>query len=145
MARYVSGARTTAGSTTLPQFSVYSAAAVGFSLRECGLFNTVATSTNEKLTRMTTAGTQGAGQVEAKYDPNSVAASATAVLTHTVAPTLGDDLGYRCPLGAAVGAGVIWTFLASGILCPVATTQGIGIIVASGTGQALDAYMVWDE
>jgi hypothetical protein len=145
VARYASGLRTGAGSTTLPQFSVYSAAAVGFALRECGIFNTTTTATAEKLTRLTNATGVGAGQVEAKYDDTSNAAQATAFTTHGSNPGLGDDLGYRTTCGAAAGAGPIWTFPATGIHCPVGTANGVGVIVATGTGQVLDAYMVWDE
>jgi hypothetical protein len=145
MARYSAGVLTGAGSTTLPIVSLYSAAAVGAKIREIGVFNTTATAVALKLVRLTTAGTQGAGLVEAKHDADSAAASATAVTTHTVAPTLGDDLGYRASLGAAVGAGVIWTFGDSGLRVPVGTANGIGVIVENGTGQACQAYVVWDE
>jgi hypothetical protein len=145
MARYSSGVKTTAGSTTLPLISIYAAAAVAGKIREVGCFNTTATAVDIKLVRLTTAGTQGAGQVEAKYDPDSAAASCTVFTTHSGAPTLGDDLGYRASLGAAVGSGVIWTFGDSGLRFPVGTGNGVGVIVENGTGQALQAYIVWDE
>jgi len=74
-----------------------------------------------------------------------VAASCTAVSTHTVAPTLGDDLGYRASIGAAIGAGVIWTFGDSGLRIPVGTANGIGVIAENGTGQAAQIYLVFDE
>jgi hypothetical protein len=146
MARYASGTRTGAGSTTLPILSIYAAAAVNFRLREVGCFNTTATAVAIKLVRLASAGTQGAGLVEAKLDSSSVAASCTVFTTHTGAPTLGDDLGYRFTCGAAIGAGVIWTFGGDvGINCDVGTGNGVGIIVATGTGQVCDAYMIWDE
>ena len=145
MARYSAGAKTSAGSTTLPIISLYSAAAVGAKIREIGVFNTTSTAVDVKLVRLTTAGTQGTGLTEAKYDPDSATASCTAVNTHSVAPTLGDDLGYRASLGAAVGSGVIWTFGDAGLRVPVGTGNGIGIIVENGTGQACQAYITWDE
>ena len=146
MARYSAGCLTTAGSTTLPIISLYAIAAVGASVREIGVFNTTATAVALKLVRLTTAGTQGAGLTEGKYDPNSVAASCTAFNTHSsTGPTLGDDLGYRTVLGAAIGSGVIWTFGEHGLEIPVGTGNGIGIIVENGTGQACQAYIVWDE
>lgn len=145
MARYNAGAKTTAGSTTLPVISLYSAASVGAKIREIGAFNTTSTSVDIKLVRLTSAGTQGTGLTEAKHDPDSATASCTAFTTHSVAPTLGDDLGYRASLGAAIGSGVIWTFGDSGIRIPVGTANGVGIIVENGTGQALQAYIVWDE
>jgi hypothetical protein len=145
MARYSAGAKTSAGSTTLPLISLYSAAAVGAKIREIGVFNTTSTAVDVKLVRLTTAGTQGAGLTASKYDPDSAAASSTAVNTHTVGPTLGSDLGYRASLGAAVGSGVIWTFGDAGLRIPVGTGNGVGVIIENGTGQALQAYVTWDE
>lgn len=146
MARYVAGiSGTGAGSTTLPQFSVYSSATVSFSLREVGIFATVATAQRLKLQRLASTGTQGAGQTEAEYDPDAPVASCAAFTTHTGAPTLGDDLGYRVSFPAAIGAAVVWTFGGTGIRTPIGTANGIGTIVATGTGQATDTYMVWDE
>src|SRR3990172_6804319 len=130
MARYSAGVRTAAGSTTLPLISLYSPAATAVAVA---------------LFRLTSAGTQGAGLTEAKHSPISAAASCTAFTTHTVLPTLGDDLGYRAAVGAAVGAGVIWTFGDTGLEMPVGVANGIGVLVATGTGQVLDAYIVWDE
>src|SRR5262245_30503064 len=102
MARYTAGVKTTAGSTTLPLASIYSAASVGGKLREVGVFNTTNTQVDVKLIRLTSQGTPGAGQTEAKYDPDSATASCTTFTTHSsTAPTTGDDLGYRATLGAA--------------------------------------------
>jgi len=53
-------------------------------------------------------------------------------------------------LGAAVGSGVIWTFGDDGLAITAAdavesTANGIGPVVATGTGQICQCYMVWDE
>ncbi len=145
MARYITGVTSTgAGSTTLPLVSLYSIAAVGFELREAASFNTTVTAARNQLRRLTTTGTVGAALTESKYDDDSAAASATAVNTHTVAPTLGDPL-HLMPMGAAIGSGTILTFYDRGVECPVGTANGIGIIVATGTGQIADIHMVWDE
>lgn len=145
MARFSTGVKTGAGSTTLPIISLYAAAANGGAIYEIGVFNTTAVAVDLKLVRLTTAGTQGAGLVEAPHNPDSVAAACTAFTTHSVAPTLGNDMGYRASLGAAIGAGVIWTFGSTGMRIPVGTGNGIGVIVENGTGQACQAYLVWDE
>lgn len=147
MARYSAGTRSAgAGSTTLPVGSLYASAAVAPKIREIGAFNTTAVEVAIKLVRLTTAGTQGSGLVEAKHDPDTPAAAATAVDTHTsTGPTLGDDLGYRADLAAADGAGVIWTWDDEPLRIAIGTGNGIGIIVATGTGQILDWYVVWDE
>jgi hypothetical protein len=146
VARYSAGVKTGAGSTTLPIISLYAAAAAAGAIYEIGVFNTTAVAVDLKLVRMTTAGTQGAGLVEAKHNPDSVAASCTAFTTHSsTGPTLGDDLGFRASLGAAIGAGVIWTFGSTGLRVPTGTANGIGVIVENGTGQACQAYIVWEE
>lgn len=146
MPRYSAGVKTGAGSTTLPIISLYGVANIGAKIREIGVFNTTAIAVDIKLVRITTAGTQGSGLTEAKHDPNTPAASCTAFTTHSsTGPTLGDDLGYRASLGAAVGAGVIWTFGDTGLIVPTGTGNGIGVIVENGTGQACQAYIVWDE
>lgn len=145
MARYQAGARTGAGSTTLPIISLYAAAAVAPKIREIGIFNATNTQIELRLVRMTSQGTPGTGLTESKHDPDSVAASGTAFATHSVAPTLGDDLSYRGTLGAAIGAAVIWTFGDSGLRIPIGTGNGIGVIVETGTGQVTQSYIVWDE
>ena len=146
MARFSGGAKSTgAGSITLPLMSIYSAAAISGSLREVGVFNTTATNVDVKLVRLTSVGTAGAAITPAPQVDRSAAASCTMANTHTVAPTLGADLGYRASLGAAIGSGVIWTFGDRGIEMPVAVTQGIGVIIENGTGQICQIYFVWDE
>lgn len=147
MARYSAGVRTGAGSTTLPIISLYNVATASGILREIGVFNTTTTAVALMLARFSTTGTQGAALVESRHRRNSPPALCTAFTTHTVAPTiLETDLGYRTVLGAAIGAGVIWTFGSEGLeVGDLGTGNGLGIIVATGTGQVCDAYIVWDE
>lgn len=146
MPRYSAGTRSTgAGSTTLPVGALVAAAATGGSVVEIGAFNTTVTPVAIKLARLTTAGTPGSGLVEAEHVPAGNTAQCTAYDTYTsTGPTL-IDLGYRAVLGAAIGAGVIWTFGDKGLMIPVAVTEGIGIVAATGAGQILDWYVVWDE
>ena len=145
MARYSAGALTSAGSTVLPLISLYAAAGSGGALRGVGLTNTTSTEVKLKLVRLTTTGTQGAGLTEGKANPNSPAAACTAFNTHSANPTLGDDLGYRWNLGAAVGAGIIESFGDTGLVISAGAANGIGVIAESGTSQPLEAYLVWDE
>jgi len=145
MSRYSTGVVTAgAGTAARPVASLFSAAAVGGKIREIGIFNTTTTAVAVRLARLTAQGTPGAGLVEAKHDPDSAAAASTAFDTHTADATVGDDLGYRASLGAAIGAGVIWTFGESGLRIPVGTANGIGIL-PEGTGQILRCYIIWDE
>lgn len=151
MARYSAGCLTGAGTggppPTTPLISLYgkTSPAVGAKIREIGVFNTTSTAVAVKLVRLISTGTQGSGLTEAKYDPDSASASCTAHNTHSVAPSLGDDLGYRAALGAAVGAGVIWSFGDQGIRVSTGDANGVGVMVENGTGQPLQAYIVWDE
>lgn len=146
MARYSAGTRTGAGSTTLPIISLYSAAAVNARIREIGVFNTTATAVALKVIRLTSTGTQGTGLAESAHDASGAAANCTAFATHSVAPTLGADLGYNVILGAAIGSGVIFTFGGDvGVSTAVGVANGIGVLVATGAGQICDAYIVWDE
>jgi len=127
----------------LPAASLYAAAAVAPKLREIWVTNTTATAVDLKIVRVTTTGTQGAAQTAAKDDPDTVAASASPRTTHTVGPTLSDEIG-RISVGAAIGAGAITPFGDMGVRIPVGTGNGIAI-VPTGTGQALDVTFVWDE
>jgi hypothetical protein len=144
MARYSAGTRTGAGSTTLPIISLYSSAAVNPTIVEIGVWNTTTTAVALKLCKLTTAGTPGAGLTETGHEANSAAAACTAFTTHTVTATI-VDMGYNTQLGAAIGSGVVWTFGDKGLSVPIGTANGIGVIVATGTGQVCDAYIVWDE
>lgn len=150
MARFSAGILTSAGTSLRPMISLYSPAGSTGTLREVGCFNTTATAVAVFLTRLTTTGTQGTGLTEARHDSKRPPALCTAFTTHTADATLGDDLGYRAVLGAAVGSGVIWTFGDSGLVIGLPdavelVTNGIGLILENGTGQALQAYFVWDE
>lgn len=145
MARFSAGVLTGAGSTTLPIISLYAGATGGATIREISLSNSTSSSVDLKLVRLTSAGTQGAGLTEAKHNPNSGPALCSAFTTHAANPGLGDDLGYRISLGAAEGAAVIWTFGDDGLVVPVGTSNGIGVIVENGSGTPIQADIVWDE
>jgi outer membrane lipoprotein SlyB len=148
MARFSASWRTTgAGSTTLPIASLYATAAVRPRVVEVGIFNTTSTAASFKLVRLTTAGTQGSTITAGYEDDNSQTAVTTAKDTHTVAPTLGAQIR-PIELGAAQGSGIIFTFgggKTSGLTIPNTTGDGIGIVVATGTGQICAVYFTWDE
>jgi len=145
VSRYSAGTRTSAGSTTLPIISLYSIAAVNFSIVEIGVFNTTAVAVALKLCKLTTAGTQGAGLTETAHEAAAPGASCTAFNTHSSTGPTVVDMGYNVTLGPFVGAGIIWTFGDKGLIAPIGTANGVGVIVATGTGQVCDAYIVWDE
>lgn len=107
------------------------------------MWNTTATETVAALCRLTSAGTQGAGLTELAEDPD-ITPVATVVNTHTIGPTIAGAF-VRALLGAAKGAGVIWTFGSRGLIIPQGTANGIGLYTPDGTGQIWDFSYVWDE
>lgn len=147
MARFASAFRSTgAGSTTLPIASLYAPAGADPLVYEVGVFNTTTTQVAIALIRLTSTGTVGAAQAETAVDDPGATATATAVNTHTVAPGITAGAFLRMgSLGAAIGSGVIWTFGERGLRIPKGTANGLGIIVATGTGQVCDCYFEWSE
>lgn len=144
--RYTAGGRTTgAGSTTLPLFSIYAAASFAGRIREIGIFNTTTSAFAAMLRRLSTAGTQGASLTKQSYNGSIGSPQCDVRDTHTVAPTLVDGVLRQASFGAAIGAGVIWTFGDDGLVLPTGTGNGIGLLVATGTGQIVDFYIDWDE
>lgn len=143
MRHSAAGRATVVGTSARAIASIFSAASVGFKLREVGVFNTSTTAVAVALARFTAATNVGAGLTEADWD----AANPTAVTGfagHTGDGTVGQILR-QATLGAAAGSGVIWTFGDNGIVVPVGTANGIGIIIPTGTGQICDYYYDWDE
>lgn len=147
MAMYSVGVRSNgAGSTTLPAGSLYAAANNDVYVKEIGVFNTTTTAVAIAIRRLTTAGTQGSGLSEIPWDPDTTAATATAFDTHSSSgPTLTAGFYRNATLGAAAGAGVIFTFAGKGLRIPKGTGNGIAIIPATGTGQIVDWYIDWEE
>lgn len=146
MPRFAASNRATiAGTSALPLMSLYATAAVRPLILEVGVFNTTATALVVALNRLSTAGTPGTAITAVPEDAPEQAAVATPKNGHTVGPTVGGELR-RASLGAAIGSGVIWTWPDNHPLeIAAATTNGIGVLVPTGTGQILDFYVVWNE
>lgn len=146
MSRFnISGRATIVGTSALPLVSLYATSAKQPRVRQVAFFNTSATGGfTIALVRLTTTGTQGAGLSENPEDDPVSVAVATGFAGHTAGPTIGAEMDrYRMP--AAVGGGVIWTFSERGCVIPAGTGNGVGLIVADGTGQLLDYKIGWDE
>lgn len=146
MSRYsISGNSTVVGTTLRAGASVYAVAGSGGRIREVQVYNTTATSFYAAVARFTAATNVGAGLTEAKFDPNSPAAACTGFAGHTGDSTAGEEI-CRGPVGAAIGAGIIWTFDSdTGLVLPAGTANGIGILCPTGTGQIFSYVIVWDE
>jgi hypothetical protein len=149
MSRYAAAYRvTTAATALLPMASIYATAAVTPVVVEVGVFNTTATALNVGLCRLTTAGTSSA--VVGVYETDSAQAPiSTPRNSHSsTGPTISGVPIRLTDLGAAIGAGLIWTFgngPNTGIVIPAGTANGIGLYTPNGTGQVCDVYWVWDE
>jgi hypothetical protein len=135
---------TVVGTSARAMMSIFSTASGGFRLVEVGVFNTTTTAVAIALARFTAATNVGTGQTEGEYDTDAVPPLATVFAGHTGDGTVGQILR-QATLGAAAGAGVIWTFGNGGILVPSGTANGIGITVPQGTGQICDLEFTWDE
>lgn len=143
MRHSIAGRATVAGTSARAIASVFSAASVGFKLREVGVFNTTSAAVAVGLVRFTNQTGVGAGLTEADYDaanPTQV----TGFAGHTADGGTGQVIR-QASLGGAIGSGVIWTFGDNGIVVATGTANGIGIYIPTGTGQVLDYYFDWDE
>lgn len=147
MSTYEAGGLTSAGSTTLPLAALVGGAANRIIIWEIGIFNTTTTAVALKLARLSTAGTPGSNLTTPNNDTDpEETATPTGVLKGTytsTGPTLA-DVGRRTVLGAAIGAGTIFTFR-TGLVIPAVANAGVGIVVDNGTGQAVQCYYAWDE
>lgn len=146
MSRYIASGRTSAGSTTLPLFSIYGNTTGRAFISEIGIFNTTTTAVALKLVRLSTTGTRGSAITsmgETQEDP--AAATAVVYQTHSVGPTItAGDLNL-CTLGGAIGSGVVWSWPDRTLTVSPSTTAGLGLVVATGSGQAVDFYIRWGE
>jgi hypothetical protein len=143
MRHSIAGRSTVAGTAARAMASLFAIATVGGKVREVGVFNTTAVALAVALARFTNATGVGAGLTEADYDAANPA-QLTGFAGHTADGAVG-QVFRQAVLGAAIGSGIIWTFGDSGLLIPVGTANGIGIITPTGTGQICDYYIDWDE
>lgn len=143
MRHSVANRSTVAGTTLRAIASLFSTATVGLKLREVGVFNTTSTAVAIALVRFTNATGVGSALTKIDYDPTSPAIC-SAFAGHTADGAVSAAVR-QASLGAAVGAGVIWTFGDTGLMVPIGTANGIGVIIPTGTGQILDFYYDWDE
>jgi hypothetical protein len=142
----IAGRSTVIGTAARAIASLFGIASKGFRLREVGIFNTTTTAVAVALVRFTNATGVGAGLTEVVWDPgvDQLAPSVTGFAGHTADGAIGSPIR-QATLGAAAGAGIIWTFPDSGILVVPGTANGLGIICPTGTGQILDYYYDWEE
>lgn len=146
MSRFVAGGTTTAGSTTLPIASLYSSATTRPWLTAMHVYNLSSTAVSLRMVRLSTTGTRGTAWTSTNQTQEDLSpVGATASTTHTAAPTISADLGYRFTLGAAVGSGVLLTWPDRFLTISSVANNGIGLVVETGTGQACQVTFEWGE
>lgn len=144
MARCAIGGRASAVCTAVRGPNVYATAAVKPRVREIGVFNTTTTAFPVAVVRATATGTKGASITAVCEDDDTHTIVTTGANTHTADATVGTPIR-QATVGAAAGAGVIWTWSDFGFVLDNATTSGAVLILPTGTGQIFDFYFVWDE
>lgn len=143
MARCAAAGRTSAIPTTVRGPSIYATTGVRPKIKEIHVFNTTTTAVAVAIVRATATGTKGAAIAGVCEDDDSHTVIATVANTHTADATVGTVPIRQASLGAAIGAGVIFTFAA--VELDKLTTAGLVIICPTGTAQHLDFSIVWDE
>lgn len=139
------------GATNVPTTkrgpNIYAGASYPIRVVEIGVFNTTTTACAVAVMRATATGTKAGALVADQHDPSSPAATATIYTSQSADATIADltKTIAQASLGAAVGAGMVWTFGAGGLVIPAGTGNGLVLTAPQGTGQYLDFYFVWDE
>ena len=113
-------------------------------VREIGIFNTTAVAVAVGVGVATAAGTIGAALTEVNISDSTHTILGVAANTHTADATITGEIR-QASLGAAIGAGVIWTWGPYEFVIDEGTANGAVITCPSGTGQHLDFYFEWDE
>lgn len=135
-------ATTVPGATAGPQLE--GSANHPFWVVEVGIFNTTTTAFNIAMSRFSASGTPGAAITEQAEDESFTPLTVASGVNSTAA-TLAGGPYVSASIGAAIGAGIIWTFGKTGLRVAGATDAGMMLYVPNGTGQHFDFYWVWDE
>lgn len=145
-ARFSAGAIATGvGSATLPTQTLIGGTTNRICLEEISVVNTTVTACTYKLVRLTTTtvGTPGTSLTSSPHDlADTGAIQGVVKQVYTVAPSLGNDMGYTFVLPAAIGAGVIRTF--QSIIIPTVANAGLALMPI-GTGQLCAIDWTWTE
>lgn len=145
MSQYSFGMRASVVGTSLrAQLSLYAPASSNGRVREIECVNTTTTAFAAAIARFTNATNVGAGQTEAEYDEDAPPPLCTIFAGHSGDGGVG-QVFRQTTIGAAAGAGRVWTFGGPGLVIQPGTANGIGIIVPTGTGQFGDDSIDWEE
>ena len=135
------------GVTNLPTSvrgpNLYGIASRPIYLVETGIFNTTTSAFAVAVVRASAAGTP-AGAVTETSEDSEVTPVGVVNTSHSADATVGGPFN-QASIGAAIGAGVIWTYGGRGLRAPAGTANGFVLNLPTGTGQFFDFYFAWDE
>ena len=136
------------GVTNLPTAArgpnLFCSADGGLRLRECGVFNTTTTGFCVGVGIATGLGTPAGALTEYCEDDPGHTVLGIGFTSHSADATVAAVVR-QASVGAAIGAGVVFTFGDNGIYRPEGTGNGIVLTCPTGTAQFFDFYFVWDE
>jgi hypothetical protein len=129
--------------TTVRGPNLYASANDAFRVREIGVFNTTTTAFCVGVGVATALGTV-AGALTEQCEDETHTPLAIANTSHSADATIAATIR-QASVGAAIGAGVIFTFGDNGLWRPNGTGNGVVLTCPTGTAQFFDFYFVWDE
>lgn len=144
MARFAAAGLTANTPTTARGPHLAATTAVRPVIREIGVTNTTTTAFYVAVARTTAIGTGGAALTEVGVDDDSHVAIAIATGVPTADHTISAPVR-QAAIGAAIGAGVVFTFGGNGLVLDNVATAGATIFISSGTGQHFQYWIEWTE
>lgn len=146
MARFTVSDRQTGTKTSVRGPTLVAGANDAISIREVGVFSTVATESRVALRFLTTAGTAGTALDEVPWRLSQASAAAAAASnTNSADHTAVNGFIRNVVLPAQIGGGYIWTFGPEGLFIPEGTGNGIYLGLPGGSDQVVDFYFDWEE
>jgi hypothetical protein len=136
------------GVTNLPTAArgpnLYCSADGGLRLREIGVTNTTTTAFCVGVGVATALGTVAGAATEYCEDDSGHTVLGIVNTSHSADATIAAVVR-QASVGAAIGAGVVFTFGDNGLYRPEGTANGVVLTCPTGTAQFFDFYFIWDE
>jgi hypothetical protein len=130
--------------TTVTGPTMHAGASNAVRIREIGVFNTTTTGFAVGVALTSGAGALVGALTGASEDDPGRTLAATSHTSMTSTPTVVATIR-QASVGAAVGAGVIFTFGDNGLQRTAGTANGVILTCPTGTAQFFDFYFVFDE
>ena len=130
--------------TTVRGPNLYCAADGFIRVREIGIFNTTTTAFCVGVGVATALGTVAGALTEVCEEDPAFTVKGIANTSQSADATITSVIR-QASIGAAIGAGIVFTFGDNGLYRPEGTGNGIVLTCPTGTAQFFDFYFVWDE